>query len=206
MPSDVPAKRPNGRDDVIERERFGYFHCRVWLIREELQQALESPELVLELWETGLQPIIPGVQSVAEWVTDDLKDRGVQFFYDLFGITDAAARNWQGYFEGEIHAHLSGAPGEEEWDQDIKATAIPLLEEVPDRYIRERSGNGEQSEDGSDWMSERTIERLQKFTELLESGAPVPVTVVRVEQTPDGPLHTFEKTTLDKLRDEERPE
>lgn len=43
----------------------------------------------------------------------------------------------------------------------------------------------------------KLISRLRSFTERLEAGENIPVTVVTVEQTPDGPLTTRRKSTLD---------
>lgn len=37
-------------------------------------------------------------------------------------------------------------------------------------------------------IGERTIEALKRLNEQLESGEPIPCTIVTVEHTPDGPL------------------
>lgn len=48
----------------------------------------------------------------------------------------------------------------------------------------------------SQTVGERTIEALRSMTERMESGEPIPVTQVRVERTPDGPLTTRTHGTL----------
>jgi hypothetical protein len=45
-------------------------------------------------------------------------------------------------------------------------------------------------------IGEKTVERLRKFTERLESGEPIPATIVTQHETLDGPMHTFEKTMM----------
>ncbi len=47
-----------------------------------------------------------------------------------------------------------------------------------------------------DELAQRTIERLRRFNAKLESGEPIPCKVVRRHKTPDGPMHTFEESTL----------
>jgi len=45
-------------------------------------------------------------------------------------------------------------------------------------------------------VGRKTIEGLKKIVEQLETGEPISVTKVQKHETPDGPMHTFEKTTL----------
>lgn len=45
-------------------------------------------------------------------------------------------------------------------------------------------------------LTKQTLERLRRVTEKLEAGESLPVTIVRREETPDGPLHTFDKQHL----------
>lgn len=40
-----------------------------------------------------------------------------------------------------------------------------------------------------DLIGQKTIERLRRLTERLESGEPVPATEVERHETPDGPMH-----------------
>jgi len=42
----------------------------------------------------------------------------------------------------------------------------------------------------------RTIDALQRFKEMLESGEPIEAKRVTIEQTPDGPLTTVEDVTI----------
>lgn len=49
-----------------------------------------------------------------------------------------------------------------------------------------------------DDISKRTVERLRNFSERIERGEPIPARRVTVEQTPDGPLTTFEE--IDDIR------
>jgi hypothetical protein len=44
--------------------------------------------------------------------------------------------------------------------------------------------------------SDVTIDRLKRFAEQLESGEPIPCTLVSQEQTPDGPITIVKDGTL----------
>lgn len=42
-------------------------------------------------------------------------------------------------------------------------------------------------------IAQRALAALRRFTEQLESGEPIKVTRVTRHETPDGPMHTFER-------------
>jgi hypothetical protein len=44
--------------------------------------------------------------------------------------------------------------------------------------------------------ADRIIAALDDLVRRWDAGEPIPVTVVRREQTPDGPLHTFRRRVL----------
>lgn len=186
---------------MIEREVTGEFHCRIWLIREELQLEHGLPAVVTDVWEEGLENVQLSQRSTAEWAAEDLAERDAEFFYSLCGLRDLS-RNWQVYVKCQIRCWLGGAPDSQEWDQDVEPISAPIVGEAPDDYILARFKEAE--EEIQEIVESRMVGRLRAFTELLQSGVDIPVTKVHREETPDGPLHSFEQTTLQEFLNEKR--
>lgn len=51
-------------------------------------------------------------------------------------------------------------------------------------------------------IADEILKSLTNFAEKLEKGEEIEVTEVKREETPDGPLHTFEKRTIRKKKDD----
>jgi hypothetical protein len=49
---------------------------------------------------------------------------------------------------------------------------------------------------GEESLSERTLEAMQRLSEKIKSGEPIPATRVVIEHTPDGPLTTSEDIVI----------
>jgi hypothetical protein len=186
---------------MIEREMTGEFHCRVWLIREELQLEHGLPVAISSVWEEGLENVQLKNRSTAEWAAEDLAERDADFFYNLCGLRDLS-KNWQVYIKCQIRRWLGGALDSQERDQDVEPMSAPIVGEVPDDYILARFGEAEA--EIQEIVESRMVDRIRAFTELLQSGVEIPVTKVHREDTPDGPLHSFEQTTLQEFLNETR--